>query len=50
VELDGGGRVTGWMPSVRAVDELALGMRVRFAPSYRPGVQFVKDDATSGAG
>ncbi len=40
VELDGGGRVTGWMPSVRSDSELALGARVRFVPSYRPGVQF----------
>ena len=42
VELDGGGRVTGWIPGVRSAAELALGDRVRFAPSYRPGVQFAK--------
>jgi uncharacterized OB-fold protein len=44
VELDDGARVTGWMPSVRAVDDLPLGRRVRFAPSYKPGVQFVPDE------
>ena len=43
VELDGGGRITGWMPSVRSESDLTIGTRVRFAPSYKPGVQFVKD-------
>jgi uncharacterized protein len=43
VELDGGGRVTGWMPSVRSPEEVQIGERVRFQPSYRPGVQFVRD-------
>jgi uncharacterized OB-fold protein len=40
VELDGGGRVTGWMPEVRSERELEIGTRVRFLPSYKPGVQF----------
>lgn len=49
VELDGGGRVTGWMPSVKAEAELAIGTRVRFVPGYKPGVQFAKEsDAPSG--
>lgn len=43
VDLDGGGRITGWMPSVRAEADLAIGERVRFRPSYKPGVQFVKE-------
>jgi uncharacterized OB-fold protein len=43
VELDGGGRVTGWMPSVRAEHEIEIGDRVRYVSSYKPGVQFVKD-------
>jgi uncharacterized OB-fold protein len=43
VELDGGGRVSGWMPGVRAPNEIVLGTRVRFHPSYRPGVQFEKE-------
>ena len=43
VELDGGGRVTGWMPSVKSDADLAIGTRVRFSPSYKPGVQFVKE-------
>ena len=43
VELDGGGRVTGWMPTVKQESDLAIGDAVRFAPSYKPGVQFVKE-------
>ena len=48
VELDGGGRVTGWMPAVRSVAEIAIGDRVRFVPGYRPGVQFTKEGGASG--
>jgi len=40
VELDGGGRVSGWMPAVRSEAEIAPGMRVRLVRSYKPGVQF----------
>jgi uncharacterized OB-fold protein len=43
VDLDGGGRITGWMPTVRTVDGLAIGDRVRFTPSYRPGLQFARE-------
>jgi uncharacterized OB-fold protein len=43
VELDGGGRVTGWMPTVRSESEIAIGERVRFVAGYKPGVQFVKE-------
>lgn len=43
VELDGGGRVTGWMPTVRAEDQIAVGDRVHFVTGYKPGVQFAKD-------
>jgi uncharacterized OB-fold protein len=42
VDLDGGGRITGWMPSVKTENGLAIGDRVRFVTSYRPGVQFAK--------
>ena len=51
VELDGGGRITGWMPGVRSPSDLAIGERVHFEPSYKSGVQFVRDGAgTSGGG
>jgi uncharacterized OB-fold protein len=43
VELEEGGRITGWMPTVRREEDLAIGDRVRFSTSYKPGVQFVKD-------
>jgi uncharacterized OB-fold protein len=43
VEMDGGGRITGWMPTVRTVDGVVIGERVRFRPSYRPGVQFIRE-------
>jgi len=49
VDLDGGGRVTGWMPKVRAESDLAIGERVHFVTSYRPGVQFAKDSEASGS-
>ncbi len=45
VELDGGGRISGWMPSVRSEAEIAAGTRVRFVRSYKPGVQFEPVDA-----
>ncbi len=50
VDLDGGGRVTGWMPKVRAENDLAIGDRVHFVRSYRPGVQFAKDDERASPG
>ncbi len=43
VELDGGGRVTGWMPSIKSEGDLAIGARVHFVPGYKPGVQFARD-------
>lgn len=43
VELDEGGRASGWMPTVRSVNDLAIGDRVHWVTSYKPGVQFEKD-------
>ncbi|MEM0129157.1 MAG: OB-fold domain-containing protein [Thermoplasmata archaeon] len=43
VDLDEGGRITGWMPGIRSDADLAVGQRVRFAPSYKPGIQFVRE-------
>lgn len=40
VALDGGGTVAGWIEGVRADSELTIGDRVRFRPSYKPGLQF----------
>lgn len=49
VELDGGGRVTGWMPTVRAENQIAIGDRVHYVTSYRAGVQFAKDGENAGS-
>jgi len=42
VDLEGGGRVTGWMAGIARESDLSVGEPVRFAPSYKPGVQFVR--------
>jgi uncharacterized OB-fold protein len=44
VELDGGGRLSGWIRGVRTEEEIRPGTPVRFAPSYKPGVQFERDN------
>ena len=43
VELDEGGRLSGWVESVRTADELTIGDRVHWVSSYKPGVHFEKD-------
>jgi uncharacterized OB-fold protein len=50
VELDGGGRITGWMPSVRTVEGVRIGARVRYVASYKPGVQFVPAETPAESG
>lgn len=51
VELEGGGQVTGWMPSVRSDADLEVGARVRVVGGYRGGVKFQKaGPPTAGAG
>jgi uncharacterized OB-fold protein len=43
VELDEGGpRVSGWIPFVSRPEELPPGQRVRYTPSYKPGMMFEK--------
>jgi uncharacterized OB-fold protein len=42
VELDGGGRITGWMPTIKSEAELSIGDPVHYVPGYKPGVQFAK--------
>ncbi|NIM45482.1 MAG: hypothetical protein GTN80_07545 [Nitrososphaeria archaeon] len=44
VDLDGGGRITGWIPFISDHEELSVGQRVRYTRSYRPGVVFEKID------
>lgn len=40
VELDGGSRLSGWMPGVTMEAEIAPGTPVRWRASYKPGLQF----------
>ncbi|MCI4363190.1 MAG: OB-fold domain-containing protein [Thermoplasmata archaeon] len=40
VELEEGGRITGWIPGVRGPEELFIGAAVAWVSSYRPGLQF----------
>lgn len=42
IELEGGPRVSGWIPFVARPEDLKLGQRVRFTPSYKPGMMFEK--------
>lgn len=42
VELDGGPRVSGWVPFISRPADLPPGQRVRFTPGYKPGMQFEK--------
>ncbi len=44
VELDGGGRISGWIRGVGTEELIRPGTAVRFAPSYRPGLQFERAD------
>ena len=50
VELEGGGRISGWIPGVRSETEIAPGTAVRFVPSYKAGVQFQPDPSPAGRG
>lgn len=42
IQLDGGPRVSGWIPFVSRPEDLKVGDRVRFTPSYKPGMMFEK--------
>lgn len=50
VDMDGGGRITGWMPSVRAESDIKIGDPVHYVTGYKPGVQFAKDAEGAGSG
>jgi len=40
VDLEGGGRVAGWVRGIAPGDPLAIGDAVELVEGYRPGVQF----------
>ena len=42
VQLDNGPRCTGWMPYVKKPADIAIGDRVRFVKTYKPGMVFEK--------
>ncbi len=42
VRLDDGTKISGWVPDVAREDDLPLGTRVRYSPSYKPGIMFEK--------
>ncbi len=41
---DGGPRVSGWIPFIARPDDLSLGTKVKYSPSYKPGMRFEKAD------
>ncbi|MCI4341039.1 MAG: OB-fold domain-containing protein [Thermoplasmata archaeon] len=43
VELEEGGRITGWIPGIRQPMEIPAGARVHWVSSPRAGVQFEVD-------
>lgn len=42
VDLDDGPKVSGWIPYISKADELPLGTKVEYIPSYKPGMMFEK--------
>ena len=40
VELEEGGRITGWIEGTASEGALSIGAAVRWKPTYKPGVQF----------
>ena len=44
VELDEGGMVSGWMPTVKASSDIAIGDRVHWVKSYKIGMVFEKGE------
>ena len=42
IKLDKGPRVTGWIPYVAKQADLKVGQRVKYTPSYKPGMMFEK--------
>jgi uncharacterized OB-fold protein len=51
VELDEGGRVTGWIDGVAREADLSIGLPVEWVTSYKPGVHFrLRAGANSSSG
>jgi uncharacterized protein len=51
VELEEGGRMTGWIDGVARESDLSIGTQVEWVASYKPGVHFrVRAGAASSSG
>lgn len=42
VKLSDGTNISGWVPDVHRENDLPLGTKVRYSPSYKPGIMFEK--------
>jgi uncharacterized OB-fold protein len=42
IELDDGTRVTGWIPYIAREEDLPMGSKVEFTPTYKPGIMCEK--------
>jgi len=42
IQLDDGPRVSGWIPWIAKPKDLAVGQKVEYVPSYKPGMMFEK--------
>lgn len=49
VDLEGGGRITGWIDGIRSDADLAVGAPVVWTPTYKPGVHFRRAPEERGA-
>ena len=47
VDLEGGGRVSGWIDGIASEHDLAPGAEVVWTPTYKPGVHFRPATATA---
>jgi uncharacterized OB-fold protein len=51
VDLEGGGRITGWIDGIARESDLDIGAAVEWVASYKPGVHFRRrSDAPSSTG
>jgi uncharacterized OB-fold protein len=46
VDLEEGGRITGWMDGITSDRDLAMGAEVEWSPTYKPGVHFRRREAS----
>lgn len=42
VKLENGVHISGWVPDISRDRDLPIGTKVRYSPSYRPGIMFEK--------